>query len=629
MEEGVYDDEPPPAPPTQSQASSHFPLEPISGATLFDVEVARREQLHRRGALATGCGEIDRQVLGGRGGGGFERGSVVGISAEGMDTGLLIGLQTIAHSLVASLVGPGPGTTAEQQQQHARQQQQPQSPSAPLRAAVITTLPTPTILPHLRDVIKVQARLKLGGQSPPEAVDAITRQCLQQISISRVFDIEGLWEVLSELEFTAATVAEEDQRPAAGPTMAAKEDEDEEKLEAETADPAPPSDMVLPESSQRSPPPSPSLPPPPAPATKLPPLRIRTEVQDSDEEEDVLLSSSPLSSLRSTPTLSPEAMDELAALSQPTIPNRQPSTSPALPETVGEPKEPSPSPSPAAAQSRQQSPSPVPPTTEQEEPAAASGLPEIILITHISSLFSTLFTGRDKTSAHTTLQLLSSHLRYLSRSAGPLILLLNITSSSSSSSSSTTTNNPAQPPRRPESEQQPPPRPLDPTLRSIFNPPPPSHLGYVATTTANHAHALSRKNKPAFGHTFAQFLDLHLLCTQVPRSREDAKVLFSSTTRQQQQGPVRYAWVVETLVDELGAWEWEEDAAAEGKDSSKGEKTLGKKKWKMVDREQKWGAVEVRNAGCQVVDAFDSMRNTGKMSVEPIRLAAGFGGRRV
>lgn len=441
-------------------------------------------------------------------------------------------------------------------------------------------------------------------------VDAITRQCLQQISVSRVFDIEGLWEVLTELESAAAAV-EEDQRPAAEPTMASKEDG---KPEIGTVDPAPPNDMGLPESSQRSP-------PPPAPATKLSPLRIRTEVQDSDEEEDVLLSSSPLSSLRSTPTLSPEAMDELAALSQPAVPSRQPSSPPALLETVDEPKAPSPSPPAPAAQDRRQSPSPVP-QTEEEESAASSGLPDIILITHTSSLFSTVLTARDKTSAHTTLQVLSSHLRYLSRSAGPLILLLNTTSSSSA------TTNPARqppPPRRAEPEQ--PPKPLDPTLRSIFNPPPPSHLGYAATT----AHALSRKNKPAFGQTFAQFLDLHLLCTKVPRSREDAEVLFSSTTaggirQQQQPRPVRYAWVVETLVDELGVWEWE-NAATEGKDSE-GEKPLGEK-WKMVDREQKWGAVEVRNAGCQVVDAFDSMRNMQRMNVEPIRLAAGFGGRRV
>lgn len=547
-----------------------------------------------------------------------------------------IGLQTIAHSLLASLVCPGPGTrtatatataTATEQKQHgARQQQPPNSQPALLRAAVITTLPAPTILPHLRDVIKVQVRLKLGGQAPAEVVDATTRQCLQQISVSRVFDIEGLWEVLSELE--SAAVAE--------PTMAPLKEDEEEKPETGAAVPAP-DDLALPESSQRSPPsPSPSLPVPPPPATKLPPLRMRTEVQDSDEEEDVLLSSSPLSSLRSTPKLSPEAMDELAALSRPAVPSRQLSSPPALPETMDEPK----ALSPPAAPSRQQSPSPPLPPREQEAPTAASapGLPDIILITHTSSLFSTVFTARDKTSAHTTLQLLSSHLRYLSRSAGPLVLLLNITSSSSSSSSSTTTN-PAQPPvpRRPESEQQPP-RPLDPTLRSIFNPPPPSHLGYAATM----AHALSRKNKPAFGQTFAQFLDLHLLCTKVPRSREDAEVLFSSTTttaegiirqqQQQQQRPVRYAWVIETLVDELGAWEWVDDTTAtateDNKDSKGGGKKMDDKKWKMVDREQRWGAVEIRAAGCHVVDAFDSTRIMGRMNGEPIRLAAGFGGRR-
>ncbi|KAK7946594.1 uncharacterized protein PG986_010915 [Apiospora aurea] len=583
MAEGAYDDELPP--PQLSQASSHFPLEPVSGSTLFDVEVARREQLHRRGTLATGCGEIDGQLLGGRG---FERGSVVGISAEHMDTGLLIGLQTIAHSLLANLGSPGQGTATGQKQQPPL-----------LRAAVITTLPAPTILPHLRDVIKVQARLKLGGpRSRPDVVDAITKQCLERISVSRVFDIEGLWEVLSELESAAAAM--EDERPTEpaipqeGEVAAAADEE-----LARVTVPAP-DEMSLPASSQRPPPPSPS----PPPVTKLPPLRMRTEVQDS-EEEDELLSSSPLSSLRSTPSLSPEAMEELVA----TLPlpsaaalNRQPSSSPPAP--------------PAAALSRQQSPTPLLPPKEEEheEPTSSSGLPDIILITHTSSLFSAVFTARDKTSAHTSLQLLSSHLRYLSRSAGPLIILLNITSSSTAPS----TTNPAQPPRRPDSEQL---RPLDPTLRSIFNPPPPSHLGYAAVT----AHALSRKNKPAFGQTFAQFLDLHLLCTKVPRSREDAEALFSSTSAAgRQQRPVHYAWVVETLVDELGAWEWEGDAPVDKKGTTKQQK-----KWKTIDREQRWGAVEIRNAGCQVVDSFDTTRNTMRPNTEPIRLAAGFGGRRV
>ncbi|KAK8070936.1 hypothetical protein PG997_011139 [Apiospora hydei] len=598
MAEGAHDDERPP--PQLSQASSHFPLEPVSGSTLFDVEVARREQLHRRGTLVTGCGEIDGQVLGGRG---FERGSVVGISAEHMDTGLLIGLQTIAHSLLANLGSPGQGTATGQKQQ----------PSL-LRAAVITTLPAPTILPHLRDVIKVQARLKLGGpKSRPDVVDAIMKQCLERISVSRVFDIEGLWEVLSELESAAAA---EDARPAEpvipqeGEAAAAADEEP-----ARVTVPAP-GEISLPALSQRPPPPSPS--PSLPPVTKLPPLRMRTEVQDS-EEEDELLSSSPLSSLRSTPSLSPETMEELVAplpLPSAAAPNPQPSSSPPVPpETTDEPAT-APSP-PAAALSQQQSPTlllPPKEEEEQEEPTSSSGLPDIILITHTSSLFSAVFTARDKTSAHTSLQLLSSHLRYLSRSAGPLIILLNITSLSTAPS----TTNPAQPPRRPDSEQ---PRPLDPTLRSIFNPPPPSHLGYAAAT----AHALSRKNKPAFGQTFAQFLDLHLLCTKVPRSREDAEMLFSSTSAAgRQQRPVHYAWVVETLADGLGAWEWEGDAPVDKKGTTKEDK-----KWKAIDREQRWGAVEIRNAGCQVVDSFDTTRNTTRPNTEPMRLAAGFGGRRV
>lgn len=59
-----------------------------SGAALYDVEVARRrELLHRpgKGPLKTGCPELDEALLGG-----FERGSVVGVSAEDVDLGVLV-----------------------------------------------------------------------------------------------------------------------------------------------------------------------------------------------------------------------------------------------------------------------------------------------------------------------------------------------------------------------------------------------------------------------------------------------------------------------------------------------------------------------------------------------------------
>jgi hypothetical protein len=74
--------------PHSSQASSHLPLDPISGSTLLALDNARREDLRCRGTLRIGCREIDEQVLVD----GFERGCVTGISAEEIDMGLVVSL---------------------------------------------------------------------------------------------------------------------------------------------------------------------------------------------------------------------------------------------------------------------------------------------------------------------------------------------------------------------------------------------------------------------------------------------------------------------------------------------------------------------------------------------------------
>jgi hypothetical protein len=60
---------------------------PVSGDKLFRLEVERRKTLHRRGSIPTGCAEIDDALLLS---GGFERGCVVGVSAEDMNLGLLV-----------------------------------------------------------------------------------------------------------------------------------------------------------------------------------------------------------------------------------------------------------------------------------------------------------------------------------------------------------------------------------------------------------------------------------------------------------------------------------------------------------------------------------------------------------
>ena len=69
-----------------SQASSHFPLEPVTAATLAEAEGRRRREARARGACASGCAEVDDCLLLG----GLERGCVVGVSAEEEDFGVMV-----------------------------------------------------------------------------------------------------------------------------------------------------------------------------------------------------------------------------------------------------------------------------------------------------------------------------------------------------------------------------------------------------------------------------------------------------------------------------------------------------------------------------------------------------------
>lgn len=74
------------APPAVFQATSHVFVEPLPASLLLDQEVARKETLRRKGNVTTGCSELDDYVLLG----GFERGSVVGVSAEEEELGLSV-----------------------------------------------------------------------------------------------------------------------------------------------------------------------------------------------------------------------------------------------------------------------------------------------------------------------------------------------------------------------------------------------------------------------------------------------------------------------------------------------------------------------------------------------------------
>lgn len=405
---------------------------------------------------------------------------------------------------------------------------------------IITKLSLGALIPTLRKVITAQIS---SLQISSEAAAGVARDCLQRISISRVFDIEGLWEVLRELDSHPASSSE---------------------AQAPTQPDVPPPGQGSPETSTDD-------------ARKESGMRDeKTEILDSEDEGGF-----------SSPESSPET--------------RNP------PETGH------------AEQSTTQR------LDQEEQKSGANGAvvahdhatPDIILITHMSSLLTALFTHRERDAAHSMLQLLSSHLHYVTRSPEhrePLVMVLNSTTSSPSASDNTANRDDPPDEAFPLRGRQPAEdgfgtarrggnRPLDPTLRSIFNPPPlpVSGLAYGYRDTS-----LARRNKPSFGLVFSQLLDLHLLCTRVPRSRPDAEALYAPAGAQSATPP-RYAWVVEVLLDEIGVWEEGQGAKARR------------------SRGQRWGAVDVVD-GAMIVDAFAPRE---RKVVSEIRVAGGFGGLRV
>ncbi|TLD07169.1 hypothetical protein PgNI_10597 [Pyricularia grisea] len=540
------------APPDASQASSHFHLDPVSGQVLFRREAARRDLLRERGNYLSGCRELDAEALSG----GFERGCVVGVSSELEDFGLLLGLQVIARMLVCDALQSGLGRYRP-------------------RAVIITTLAMNALLPTLRAVLLDQAGLQCQDE---ERVRAVAAGCLEQIAISRVFDMDGLWEVLHEDLVTrevprSPEVAHDNSQPMDCEPV--QESMQEVTNEAEPLE-------------------TPTLPSP------KPPRQV-TEIMDSDDDAlPVSDDSSELSSPPSSPvppsTYSSGAGEATARQQSQQHDNVQDIGQDAAEEQpVEHPKE---------SQKEEQAP---------QRPISRTA--DVVLVTHMSSLLASLFRTRDKPSAHSQLALLSSHLRHISRSmeySYPLIMLLNTTNSPD--------REPEQNQRRADGNFSPEipgvggggggsgesrNRPLDPTLRSIFNMsynPNPNYPGAAeASATA------ARRNKPVYGLLFTQLLDLHLLATLVPRAREDAEALFSGGDT----GAVRYSWVIEVLLDELGVW-----AGSRGDPAGA---FLGPREC----REQRWAAVEVR--GTRIVDLLARADEDTK----EMRLPGGFGGMRV
>ena len=449
-------------------------------------------------------------------------------------------------------------------------------------ATIITTLSHAELLPTLRSVLKGQEDTLPGLGD----VKSRMKSALEHISISRVFDFDGLREALDELDRPIDAGQPQAQ---AGGQMAAEE-YDEAREEPHTA-------------SRR---------------------HAEPEIRDSEDE------------------------DEASSLSSPASIQQPPSTN--LPRD----------------DKLHHSPSPRP---IQPQPQRRATAPDIVLITNLTVLITSLYTSRDRKHAHRMLRHLSSRLRYLSRSpshGGPLFILLNSTTSKSSSSQnprgtlnsvrqaasnhhpssapstprsqSSTTTIPSSHslPHSPSNTQLPPPDQLTSlhpggtedshsAILSLFNPPPPDPVeergevdeyGYARHPNPDFAllSRLSRRNKPFFGLRFDGLVDVHLLATRVPKTDGDAEVYFAGSGADGGTGNVvvgedgvGLVWVVEVLSDRLGIWVEDPEGEVEklGMDwGGKGEGRIGRR----FSREQRWAGVEVREEGCGGVTVVDVSR---------------------
>ncbi|KAL7795916.1 hypothetical protein V8C37DRAFT_373908 [Trichoderma ceciliae] len=418
---------------------------PVSASALASIEKQRRDLVRSLGPCRSGCEDLDKYVLLG----GLERGSVVGISAEEEDeVGLTLSLQVLVSSLLDG---------------------------AAQKVQVVTPKPPSAIVVLLKNGIT--AELKARGATAPDEIATQRRDCLDRIMLSRVFDMDGLREVLADLDgvedaWTSSVTV--DARPVERTTTQMM------------------TQMVM----QMAPAPS-----------------VVAEIQDSQGEDEALSPSQPLTA---TPQLDAQGGRESDG-----------------PRIVGREAK-------GAASGARTSPS-------NSNMSVSS--PDILLVTHFSSLLTSFFTQRDKSAAHAALRLLASRLRRLSRTlpSNPLIILVNSTDSGAASATahSPDSNRIEIPP--PEQSATPTAygshnkSSVDPTLRSIFNSAPlSSHAGASPYT---HSYRANKTNKPTFGLVFTQLLDLHLLCTRAPRPSKATSP--------------RAMTVVEVLLDDIGVWEGE------------------------------------------------------------------------
>ncbi|KAF7954681.1 hypothetical protein EAE96_005800 [Botrytis aclada] len=198
-------------------APAPVPAHPITADQLLELEERQRalfnDQGNRQARIRTGCQEIDEYVLCAgkdQSNGGFERGVVVGLSAADGDES--IGSRVISLNLIVSVLFQHIDLvdTIQKSQSESRNTIKP-------KVVVIDTTGSfslPRLVKNLRSrLLKRRREMRSGDdmttnlndvhrtdESTETDIQKEVNALLELVAISRVFDIEGLWEVLSELE---------------------------------------------------------------------------------------------------------------------------------------------------------------------------------------------------------------------------------------------------------------------------------------------------------------------------------------------------------------------------------------------------------------------------------------------
>ncbi|KAL2122215.1 hypothetical protein VTJ04DRAFT_2670 [Mycothermus thermophilus] len=476
--------------------------------------------------IKTGCPELDEHVLLG----GMGTGEVVGISGEGgwESCAGLVSLLVCCLNIKSRLLVANTSS----------------------RVMIITTMHAAALLPALAQALAGQLST---GQQTSHDLNARVRGCLERVAISRVFDVQGLLEVLAELDAMRRS-----------PVLPPKTDEAGQQE-------MPDVDMSEHHEERQS---------PPRQQQKV----QRTEIRDSQESS---LSSSPLSSPPPSPPPSPPADSQQQQQRPPPPPPPQPTT----------------------AHDKSSSSTPA--------SLAPSVLPNLVLITHASALLNTLFTTRDKPAAHDTVLRLTACLRSLARpwcfaspleedgsgssaagagagagagssrqktdlANGPLIVLVN--STTTTLTPAVTTTNPFPPssqttqhhPPYSISNQQNQKQPRHYPHHGPLSPPPASyHISSSSkhTTLPKVDGGPTRNNpqqRPSFGQVFARLLDLHLLCTRATTNTTAPTASMLSPFSQflggaspslpSSSSSSSSRWMVEVLSDEIGVFEFDKNA---------------------------------------------------------------------